>query len=75
LEGRSPAETTAWTRYESILNISFASSPATIMCPYDTRSLSVEVVADASRTHPGVAHGNEVTASPTYREPEDFLLG
>jgi transcriptional regulator with XRE-family HTH domain len=72
--GRSDAEITAWTRYESIFNLSFASSPATIICPYDTRSLPEEIVADARRTHPEVAHGSDATASPTYREPEDFLL-
>jgi transcriptional regulator with XRE-family HTH domain len=72
--GRSDAEITAWTRYESILNLAFASSPATIVCPYDIRSLPVEVVADARRTHPSVAHGNEATASPAYRGPEDLLI-
>jgi transcriptional regulator with XRE-family HTH domain len=72
--GRSDAEITAWTRYESLLNLSFASSPATIVCPYDTRSLPEEVVADALRTHPSVAHGTEATASPAYRGPEDLLI-
>jgi hypothetical protein len=37
-------------------------------------SLPEELVADARRTHPLVAHGNEATASPTYRDPEDLLL-
>jgi len=36
--------------------------------------LPVEVVDDARRTHPQVAHGSDATASPTYRDPEDFLL-
>jgi transcriptional regulator with XRE-family HTH domain len=72
--GRSDAEIAAWTRYESFLNLSFASSPATIVCPYDTRSLSEEVVANACRTHPSVAHGSEATASLAYRGPEDLLI-
>jgi transcriptional regulator with XRE-family HTH domain len=72
--GRSDAETVAWTRYESMINVSFASSPTTIMCPYDTRSLPVQVVADARRTHPEVTQGSDATANPTYRDPEDFLL-
>jgi len=72
--GRSDAEITAWTRYESILNLAFASSPATIVCPYDMRSLPVEVVADARLTHPEVAHGIDATANPAYRGPEDFLV-
>lgn len=73
--GRSDAEITAWTRYESFLNVSFASSPATIVCPYDTRSLPEEVVADAHQTHPTVADASSGTANPLYRDPEDLLLG
>jgi transcriptional regulator with XRE-family HTH domain len=72
--GRSDAEITAWTRYESMLNLAFASSPTTIVCPYDERSVPVEVLASARRTHPDVAHGSDATASPAYRQPEDFLL-
>jgi len=72
--GKSDAEIAAWTRYESMLNLSFASSPATIVCPYDTGSLPVDIVADACRTHPEVAHGSGATASSTYRDAEDFLL-
>ena len=72
--GRSDAEVTAWTRYESLINLGFAASPATIVCPYDTRSLPVEVVADARRTHPEVAHGSDAATSAMYQEPQDFLL-
>ena len=72
--GRSDAEITAWFRYESLVNLAFASAPATIVCPYDTRSVPAEVVAEARRTHPEAADGTTVTGSSTYREPEDFLL-
>jgi transcriptional regulator with XRE-family HTH domain len=72
--GDTDAEIAAWTRYESLVNLSFASSPATIICTYDERAFPVDVVADARRTHPTVARGSDVTASPTYREPEEFLL-
>ena len=64
-----------WTRYESLVNLAFASAPATIMCTYDERDFPVEVVADALRTHPEIACGTETTASPSYRGPEDLLLG
>lgn len=63
-DGRSPDEAAEWTRYESIVNLCFASAPATIICAYDTRSVSEAIVAAASHTHPGEG----------YREPEDFLL-
>jgi transcriptional regulator with XRE-family HTH domain len=72
--GSSDAEITAWTRYESMINLAFASSPVTVVCSYDVRSLPAELVADARRTHPEIAHGSDASASPMYREPEDFLL-
>jgi transcriptional regulator with XRE-family HTH domain len=73
LAEKSEAEFTAWARYESLINLVFASSPVTIVCCYDVKSLPADVVADARRTHPEVTHGSEVTASPMYRAPEDFL--
>jgi transcriptional regulator with XRE-family HTH domain len=72
--GRSEAEITAWTRYESLCNVALASAPATIICAYDVRSFPAAVVADALNTHPLVAHGSDATASPDYRQPVDFLL-
>jgi transcriptional regulator with XRE-family HTH domain len=71
---RSGAEITAWFRYESLVNLSFASAPATIVCPYDTRFVPPEVVAEARRTHPEVADSSVVVGGPTYEAPEDFLL-
>jgi transcriptional regulator with XRE-family HTH domain len=70
----SDAEITAWTRYESIINLAFASSPVTVVCSYDARSLPANLVADARRTHPEIVRGSETSASPMYREPEDLLL-
>jgi transcriptional regulator with XRE-family HTH domain len=63
-----------WTRYESLVNLSFASSPATIICTYDERSFPENVVTDARRTHPEVVRGSEVSESPTYEEAERFLM-
>jgi hypothetical protein len=63
-----------WARYESLVNLAFASSPVTIMCTYDKRTIPEGFVADARYTHPEVVRGNDATASPTYREPQDFLL-
>ncbi|MCU1357746.1 MAG: sle [Acidimicrobiales bacterium] len=72
--GRSAREARAWARYEALLNISFAASPATIMCPYGTQSLPPSIVAEARCTHPEVTSGTTSDASPTYRQPEAFLL-
>jgi len=72
--GRSAAEVVAWTRYESMLNLSLAPAPATIVCPYDTRSVPAPVIADARRTHPEVAGVGCASESPAFDEPEHFLL-
>ncbi|MDP9072819.1 MAG: MEDS domain-containing protein [Actinomycetota bacterium] len=71
---RTEAEIAAWTRYESLVNLAFSSAPATIICTYDERSFPEDVIADACCTHPEVAQYCGVTASPTFRKPEDFLL-
>ena len=72
--GRSDAEVIAWTRFETMFNLAFASMPMTVVCPYDTRALSEEVVVNARRTHPLVTRGTETIENPEYREPEDVLL-
>jgi transcriptional regulator with XRE-family HTH domain len=72
--GRSQVEVARWTRYESMLNLSLASAPATIMCPYDARCVSGEILAGAYHTHPEVSEGDQVSASVGYREPQDLLL-
>jgi transcriptional regulator with XRE-family HTH domain len=72
--GRSDAESAEWFRYESMINLSFASSPATIICTYDARSVPDTVLDSARRTHPQLAAAGEVSANPAYRDPEDFLL-
>jgi transcriptional regulator with XRE-family HTH domain len=68
------AEVDAWTRYESLVNLFFASSPATLLCTYDVRSLPTKILADARRTHPQITDAGEAGASSDYRPPEDFLL-
>jgi transcriptional regulator with XRE-family HTH domain len=71
---RSTGEIRAWARYESMLNISLAGSPATILCPYDADSLAQGIVTEARCTHPEVTTGTTSTASGTYRTPESYLL-
>jgi transcriptional regulator with XRE-family HTH domain len=73
--GRSGPEIADWVRYESLINISFAASPATIMCPYDAQTAPAEVLEHARRTHPELAHGDGALDSPSYVNPEALLLG
>jgi transcriptional regulator with XRE-family HTH domain len=70
----SDADIAAWTRYESLVNLVFASSPVTIVCTYDERSFPAGILADTHRTHPALTHGSDTTVSPSYRGPEEFLL-
>jgi transcriptional regulator with XRE-family HTH domain len=73
-ERRSDAEIPVWTRYESFVNVAFASAPATVVCTYDDRSWPEDVIADARRTHPVVVDGADATVNADYRGPEDFLI-
>jgi transcriptional regulator with XRE-family HTH domain len=72
--GRSTADLAEWFRYEALINVSFASCPATVVCTYDTRSLPEDAMDNARRTHPQVAATGDVTASSAYQGPEEFLL-
>ncbi|MET9700769.1 anti-sigma factor RsbA family regulatory protein [Streptomyces sp. NPDC006529] len=67
--GRDATETAEWTRYESAINLAFASCPAWIVCPYDTRTLPESVVADARLTHPQLVRGPAAHSSDHYLPP------
>jgi transcriptional regulator with XRE-family HTH domain len=73
-EGRPRAEIREWTRFESIINLALASAPATIVCAYNANSLPASILRDAGCTHPEHAGVDGPTPSPSYREPEDYLL-
>ena len=72
--GRTGDALTEWFRYEALINVSFASCPASVVCTYDTRSMPEGAMENALRTHPLLMGDGDVTASPTYQEPGDFLL-
>lgn len=71
--GESPAPMSEWVRYESALNVAFAHQPATIMCPYDSRELPEDIVADARRTHPELCEGLEVSPSPEFTDTGELM--
>lgn len=71
--GRSPAATREWARYESALNVAFASSPAWIVCPYDTTALPEEILAHARLTHPEVLAGGHARPSGDFLPPQHFF--
>jgi anti-sigma regulatory factor (Ser/Thr protein kinase) len=53
---RSPTELIECQCHEALLNVAFADAPDFhLICPYDTRQLPGEVIAEAERSHPFVA--------------------
>ncbi len=62
-----------WKRYESAINVAWASTPVSVVCPYDANELPEDVVADATRTHPLLLTGRGTRPSPHYTDPEVFV--
>ncbi len=55
--GRSDAELTECQRHESLLNVAFDGGQAwKLLCPYDLEALDDQVIDEARRSHPFVAH-------------------
>lgn len=73
-QGRSRAEVATWNRYEALVNIAMASAAVTIVCPYDTRVASSEILGECGRTHPLVMTEDGSVPSETYVDSEAFLL-
>jgi anti-sigma regulatory factor (Ser/Thr protein kinase) len=49
---RSAAELVECQRHEALLNVAFDERAWRLVCPYDTESLSEDVIAEARRSHP-----------------------
>jgi anti-sigma regulatory factor (Ser/Thr protein kinase) len=64
--GRSAAELCEATRHEALLNLAFASSAATIVCPYDVGALAPSVVGWAERTHPAFLRDGRTQSAADY---------
>ena len=67
--GRSAAEYAACVQHEALINLAFADAQASILCPYDGHRLTAAALADAERTHPVMAIGEQRRASPAYAPP------
>jgi CheY-like chemotaxis protein len=62
-----------WKRYESALNVAWASTPSWVVCLYDANELPDDIVSDAKRTHPVLRTGCGARPSPHYTDPEVFV--
>jgi hypothetical protein len=72
--GKSDSEIDRWTRYESMFNLVFAASPVTVVCLYDTRSVSAEIARMALSTHPHTIGDAGVASNSEYTDPGGFVL-
>jgi anti-sigma regulatory factor (Ser/Thr protein kinase) len=67
-----PLEISGWTRYESMVNVAFASSPTWIVCAYDQSALPAAVVEGARLTHPELTVGAGREPNVGYTHPEAY---
>ncbi|MFB7244044.1 anti-sigma regulatory factor [Streptomyces populi] len=70
--GRTAVEYPACVQHEALINRAFAGRDVTILCPYDGRALSHDVIADAHATHPVVISAGRRNASMFY-DPDAVL--
>jgi anti-sigma regulatory factor (Ser/Thr protein kinase) len=73
LFGSRPGEQASWTRYEAIVNRAFEHLPMWVVCLYDTRALSGQLIEDARRTHPTVWEAGHRRRSASYVDPAVLL--
>jgi anti-sigma regulatory factor (Ser/Thr protein kinase) len=71
--GRSPAELSEAGRYEALLNLAFAGTEISIMCPYNVAALPAAAIANARSTHPVVRAEDGELDNPDYLEPAGFI--
>ena len=71
---RSDPEVAAWKRSEAVVNLAFASAPATVICCYDDRTWPADLVADVRRSHPVMASGKTTAVNHEYQGPTDLLI-
>jgi anti-sigma regulatory factor (Ser/Thr protein kinase) len=65
--GRSDAELVECSRHESLLNLAFDDGREwRLLCPYDTRALDPEVLAEARRNHPYIRLQGQCERSGDY---------
>jgi transcriptional regulator with XRE-family HTH domain len=73
-DGRSESEARLWTRFESLLNLIFRDSPMTLVCPYDTRLVTAEILREVRLTHPHLLTSAGRAESPAYSGPGKLAL-
>lgn len=71
--GRSAEEYPACVQHEAMINVAFAQSVLSILCPYDMNGLPTGVLRDAACTHPVLVDVDARRDSPSYTDPDDVV--
>jgi transcriptional regulator with XRE-family HTH domain len=73
-DARSGEEVRLLTRHESLINLVFAGSPLSALCPYDVSALDGATLEQARLTHPQTIQRGETVDSLEFRDPGRFML-
>lgn len=65
-ETRTAAELCEATRHEALINLAFAGTATSMLCPYDRTRLAPGVIDGAERTHPVLISGGRSRPSRSY---------
>lgn len=70
--GRSGAQLGEVARYEMTVNLAFAATPITMLCPYDVAALPRPVITAACGSHPWVRQDGAERDNGEFRAPLDW---
>jgi anti-sigma regulatory factor (Ser/Thr protein kinase) len=73
--GRSSAELREVARYEVMANVAFATTPVTMLCPYNAAGLPRRAISTACSSHPWLRDGGDERHSGEFRAAEDGHSG
>lgn len=65
----------AWLRFEATINNYLGELPVIMLCQYNQRMVSGQIVNNLIKTHPYVILGEEIHENPFFIRPEKFLKG
>jgi transcriptional regulator with XRE-family HTH domain len=70
----SSAEIDSWNRYEALINVALAATPAEIICAYNAVTAPERVLACVGETHPETVDTTGLAAKTPHYDPYDVLL-
>ena len=71
--GLGPAEHLAWAQYEAAMSAAFATTPVTIVCPYDVESVPPAFLQRVAHTHPYLWEEGRRSSNARFAEPAAVL--